>query len=508
MIQALAPGLRRGCSWVCLVSALAAGSSAQAVAQDGKKSGSPSAKPAAKKGEAPKAEAAKKADAPKAEAQAEAPPAPKAPGVEVFKDERAEKALAVFKNVPGLRAAKPNEIALVKAMAGGAESPDRDLIQKFVEGMAYELIDKSNINGLIDPPDQLRRQPTSKAAHGLKDATDALLDALASARLAKNDAFLKVYNQALLATLPKLLDNNLVSRVEAMIVLGQTNSPDAVPIYLAQIKSPDQTLWVKVSALKGLTGVVEGGARTDAVLGSARAVEAAKVVADFLEAEKDLPWPVVVRALEAIGAMRQASVATALQKADLANTAMEYLADADSPAEVRASAAWAIGMVQVNSAVSKYNYPLVTYHIGRLTADLADKVAKTRTSNPYLAERWTGLLVGPVFQAFNGLEGVRETGLLHVPNAGPSQSGIKQMADLESAVAKAAVELVRATPGQLKDAFPALASRTSALKAYLDKNPPKDFHLVPGGPEYRPGDGQVATAPNEPAKVVGAPGGK
>src|SRR5689334_21595737 len=102
MIQSLAPTLRRGCSWAWLGLLLAAliGRPASAPAQDTKKGG----EAAPKKSDAPaaKADEAKK-DAAKAETpdegESDVGPVKGADPIEVFKDERAEKALEVFKSV-------------------------------------------------------------------------------------------------------------------------------------------------------------------------------------------------------------------------------------------------------------------------------------------------------------------------------------------------------------------------------------------------------------------------
>ena len=180
-------------------------------------------------------------------------------------------------------------------MAAGATGADRDTIQRFVEGMVYRLADRGNINGLIAPPPGV--SPNSATLRGIKEASGNLIDALNTARLAKNASFLQVYNQVLIATLPRLLDNNLVSRIQAMIVLGQTGDPAALPIYLSQLKDPNQTIWVKLWAARGLSNVVDNGLRVDAVLNAQQASTAGKALADFLVTnETEAPWPAQLRA--------------------------------------------------------------------------------------------------------------------------------------------------------------------------------------------------------------------
>jgi hypothetical protein len=525
------------------------GWSAPARAQNRTKTKGPASKgAAATQKEAPATkEAAEDADE-KGEATAEAAP-PVNPGgtFETFKDERAEKALAVFKAVPGLRDCPQLIINQVKLMAATPGPVDRDTIERFVAGMAYRLIDKANINGLIAPPPTTK--PGVDSARAFKEASAELLDVLNSAKAARNTGFLQVYDQVLIATLPKVLDNNLMSRLEAMIVLGQTGDPLAIPVYINQLKDKNQTVWVKLWAARGITNLVDGGSRVDQVLNVQQASSAAKALVDFLEAEKDAPWPAQVRALEGIGAMRQASLPVNLNKVEMAAVAMRLLIDPDATPEVRATAAWALGQVRVNPAVSGYNFALVSYTIGQLTADFGGKAAasfpipkpKPRPAekgaskatgkaaekakaidvaveelgdtadagNPTLSEYLSGLLVGPLFQAFNGLEGSRDSGLLKQPNLGQSASYVKQVADHESAVARGAVELVRVAPGQVERSKNDLNNRVSALKAFLEQKPLKDFHLVPGGPEYRLEAAPAVKAANDaPAKGAGAPGGR
>jgi hypothetical protein len=511
MIKALAPRMRQGCSWVWLSIVLAGGFPAAVQAQDPPKAKSetPATKPAAtsktkdasKAGDASKAAEKKPpADAKAADDEPETPEV-KTHGVEVFKDPRAEEAIKVFKTISGYRDVTPGIISQVKSMAAGG-AVDRDAIQRFVQGMAYRLVDKGNLNALISPP---VGRPPSKA---LQDASDNLLDVLNTAKLAKNTSFLSTYNQELIATLSKLLDNNLFSRIEAMIVLGQTGSPAALPIFLKELKDAKQTVWVKLWALRGLSSIVENGARVDAAISAQEAITAGKAISEFLEGTEDLPWPAKLRAFEALGAMRQPSGQQNMQKVEMAATAMKTLVDPEARPEVRAAAAWALGMMRVNPSVARYNLSLIAYNIGKLAATIGEDINASFSSNRTRSEYLTGLLVTPIYQAFFGLEGARESGLLKTPGGSASQAAVKPIADLSSTVARAAVELIRAPNGQIKNRQKDLGDRVAALKTYLDKNAPKDFHLVPGadGPEYRLKNAEVAEEPAEKPKVAGARG--
>ena len=230
-----------------------------------------------------------------------------------------------------------------------------------------------------------------------------------------------------------------------MIVLGQSGSVDLLPIYVAQIKEPNQTVWVKLWGLEGIVNLMEDSGR---ISGESQS-QTAKIVADFLSASEDLPWPVQLRGLEALSALRQGYEPAHPERAAMASAAMKMLADSNAKPEVRSEAARALGLMQITTAVRKYNFPLVAHSIGLLAADLGtqvnsyipERVAKTTTkkavtapdaakpaakalkgkakagpapaaavaapppvpANPARAKYLTALLIGPVYQAFEGV---------------------------------------------------------------------------------------------------------
>ncbi len=496
MIKALAPGLRRGCSWVWISIALAGGLAPAVLAQSPKSKSSS----AVKKGETSKDEAKKDADADNAPAPAEPAEEPKVSTVETFVDPNAEAAIKVIKSVSGInREFKESDVKRILAQAGG-EPIDRDLLQKFVNGMAYALIDKTNINALINPPPGIN--PRGDAARAVQRASDHLLDVYHTARRAKNTSFIASYNDVLVETLPKLLDNNLISRIQAMIVLGQTGSPRAVPIFLKQLEDPKQTVWVKYWAARGLSNLVENGVKIDSYN---IANESASKIEKLLQGDKNLPWPVQFRLLEALGSMRVASKPNNPQ-ADMAMAAVPFLADPEAHPEVRAEAAWALGMMRVSPATRDYNYPMIAYYSGQIVADIGEDIGLAISENRTLAEYLTSLLIGPMHQAFHGLDGANDSGLLKIPGGNASLPYIRQVSDLSAAVTRASVELVKAPNGQIPKYKKSLDGQVEQLKAFLDKNPPKSFRLVPNTKEYAPAQPQVAEAPPGDQGVAGVPG--
>jgi hypothetical protein len=431
--------------------------------------------------------------------------------VEIFKDPAAEEMLDLKKfNPVRYPPGRPEDIAAVKTMAQTPSMPvDSTTIRRMVNGMVNQLTETRNIQGLIDPPPGQRSN--SETAVAIERATANLLEPIFVARANRSTRFLAEYNKVLLSTLPPLLKHHLVPRVQAMIVLAQSANPDALKIFLDEIKNPKQTVWVKLWALRGITNIKENSA---ARLPADREVEAARVIANLLDQNKDLPWPVQLRGVEALTALRQGFIPASPKTADMAASAMRVLADPKARTEVRSEAARALGFMQINNAVNDYNYPLVAYAVGMLAADLGERVvgAYSETGAPLndtKAQLWTSLLVGPILQAFEGLPGVRESGLLN-GNAGSARAEIQKLLEQIRPVAAASLELIRAPGGQRKARRADLEARVAALKDYLAKNPPANKHLVPNDEGFLEAAGTAAEAPAaaDRAKVAGAGGGR
>ena len=223
-------------------------------------------------------------------------------------------------------------------MADGVTPVDAAVVNRVVDAMVSKLTDHANIQAFVDPPADLK--PNAEANKGIQEATTALLEPIFAARRSKNLSFMSLYNRVLLSKLTPLLKNHLVPRVQAMIVLGQSGSTDLLPTYVGQIKDDKQTVWVKLWALQGIVNTIEEGGR----LSGEQQSQTGKVIADFLSNENDLPWPIQLRALEALSALRQGFEASHPERATMASAAMKLLADGDSQFEVRAEAAKALGI--------------------------------------------------------------------------------------------------------------------------------------------------------------------
>ena len=286
----------------------------------------------------PKTKDGKKADdQPPAEPPADPSQTQKVAPMEVFKDPNAEELLDLKKFRPiNNRPAMPGDVEAVKASAGNPNAAvDPTVIRRMVDGMVAQLTDTKNIQALIDPsPGTAMGAPVMRA---IEEATTNLLEPIYAARALNNTRFLTEYNRILLRSLQPLLKHHLIPRVQAMIVLGQSGNPEALKLFLDEIRNPQQTLWVKLWAIRGITYIKQNPA---ARLSAAQEIEAARVIAEQLdEKTKDMPWPLQLRALEALSSLRQGYIPAAPKNAEMAVAAMRILADPKARTEVRAEAA-------------------------------------------------------------------------------------------------------------------------------------------------------------------------
>ncbi len=435
--------------------------------------------------------------------------------IEVFKDPGVEDLLNIAKvtPIPNAPAVTQNEIRRVKEMAGNPNmNADRALIDRVVRGLAARLADRKSIQSLLESPNQPagaapKKKPEGDGGKAIQQATTDLLEPIFLARSSKNDGFLREYQRSLNTYLPPLLKNHLVPRVQAMIVLGEAASPEALNLFQSEIASRSQALWVKLWALEGITNIKKGGGRFPA----AEESKVSRSIADFLEKQKDLPWPIQLRGLEALGWLRQGAMPTEASRAHMAHTAMAFLADPDAKLEVRSEAARALGLMQVSS-VPRYNFRLVAHAAGQLAADLATEIndqysdSPPRAENPTKARYLAALLVGPLFQSFEGVQGEPGSGLLQT--AARDQQSLKYIQnvfDQVKHVAQACVDLIGAPSKEYKARKQELAKRIATLRAYLEKNPPPSRRLVDKGREFGPGGeaaGARLRAPAQPLAQV------
>ena len=108
-----------------------------------------------------------------------------------------------------------------------------------------------------------------------------------------------------------------------------------------------------------------------------------------------------------------------------------------------------------------------------------------------------------IIQTFDGIDTARDSGLLKSthPAATAARPFIKSVSDKIKPVAAAAIRLIREPGGKAAQNLKDLEAKVAELKALLQKNPPANTWLVPGGPQFQ---GAVAGA----AQVVKGPAGR
>ncbi len=446
-------------------------------------------------GQAPPAEPAKAAPAAApAPAPAKAADADDdAPKEERFIDPNAKKALAIFKPLtyllgpPIKTTGAANDLTRVQNMAAQVVNFDPDFLKKYVEYFAVELSKRDNINAIINPPPGL----APAKARGLEVAVDALTRPIIDGKANNNTKFLTDYTKILFeSSLPKLLDNNFFTRLDAMIVLGMAGGTtrEALDLYAAQLKIPDQIVGVKMWAARGFTIAAQSGrANIDAF----RAITGADALVTFLNSDPKLPYFAQWRALEALGSIRVATAARPGLNLDAASAVAGFLVDPKARLETRAYAAWALGMMRVAAQVDPYNFKLAGSEIGELAATLGIKIVAEYDENADTFDRdsdqarsLAALLIFQVVPSLSGEETPTDSGLLRSthPNAADAKPFLTKLDEKVKAVSREAFELLRAGGTAQKVRRNELAAKVSDLKTFLDQNKPKDRRLVPNGP--------------------------
>jgi hypothetical protein len=491
MTQAFATRMPRGYSWVWLAIVAVALIPSFLAAQ------SP---PTAKDDKKPPVEE-EKGDEP-------APPPP--PTDQVFVDPNAKKALTVFNELyhrgMDLKLAVANDdLAKIQGMAGRSTNIDPDFIKRYVEYFAIQLTRKENLNAVLNPTAPARPNDPKDPSRGLERAVDALNKPIINGKANDNKDFLAIYYRTLFeSTLVKLVEtnHNYLTRIDAMIVLGMAGNtnPSALNFYIDQLKKPDQLWWVKLWAARGLTIATQQGSVD---IDAAKANLATEALVGLLESDPKLPWPVQMRAIEALGSLRVATAKLAKGPIDAASVVMRFLADPEANRMVRAWSAWALGMMKVPASVSPYNFSLVGQEIGELAVELGNQVVEEYDDNAAdfdnkkdKATQLTSLLIFQVCPSLMGVEGVRDSGLLHSShkNAGEAKSFLTKVDDKVKAVSRASYELLRSLGDGNKKARNELDAKLADLKSLLAGTSPKERHLVPGGPEFTANTAQVAGA--------------
>ena len=286
-----------------------------------------------------------------------------------------------------------------------------------------------------------------------------------------------------------------------MIVLGQAASPDTGRLQLFQneIANTSQVLWVKLWALEGISNIKKDGRPFQRRRSRARS---ARTIAYFLDKQKELPWPVQMRGLEALGWLRQSGLPTDASKAHMANTAMQFLADTErqvrGPCGGRPRPGADAGErgTEVQFQAGGATTPGCSRRTWPPRSTSSSRTTRPGSENPTRAQYLTALLVGPVYQFFDGVQGESNSGLLQigegrhrVPEVHPE--GLRAWSSRwRKPRSSCSVHRRRnSRTGKQK-----LAARVAELRTFLKQNPPPSRQLVESGREFG-AEGEQAGAP-------------
>ena len=415
---------------------------------------------------------------------------------ERFIDPNAKASLAIFRptnsfnRIPIKTVGNPNAISQMQNMAARVQNLDPAFIKAYVEFFTAELTKRDNINALIAPNPKM--SPNAPEARGLEKAVDALTKPIIDGKANNNEPFLRAYTQALFSSeLPKLLEDNYFTRIDAMIVLGMAGSRNntALDLYAAQLKMPDQLIWVKMWAAHGYTYATASGKEN---IDALRAISGAEALVEFLNSNPKLPYFARFRALEALGSIRVATASRPDLKLDAASVIAAILVDPASHLETRAWAAWSLGMLRVAPQVSPYNFSLVGHEIGQLAVLIGSKIVEEYDNHAENFDRDksqatadTALLMFQLVPSFSGEDGATDSGLLRSshPSLAAAKPVLVKIDEKIKAVTRKAYELYQAGGANQKAKRDELQASINDLRTYLDQNKPKDRKLLPDGPE-------------------------
>lgn len=424
--------------------------------------------------------------------------------VQVFADSAAERAMRnTYQEIRGQD--RFMEYKQLLDMARGAAPVDRALLEKFVATQAVVLTKKANIQALLTPNPKATgtvsptREPVLMA---IPKATHEMLELL---RYSENNlAFRSTYAELLRANLTPVLSGHLFSRTQAMTVLQNAASPDMLETFTSVLSDPKQPYAMKLSASLAISKLVDRGRRPG--VNPQQAVKAGQALADLLATE-GLPWFCKIRALEAMGSLRNSTdPQEGAGKATIATPAARLLLDPKERVDVRAWACWALGVMRY-SPTDEVNYTLVAKGIGRLTIDIGEKMLSADQKKAAVFE---ALIVEQLLPAFTGSPGVPDTGFNSArlgAAAGVFQDLQKRIRDLGLAGERLIREpktKVKANQAEVKGVVDSLAEAVAKIEAKSDQ-------FTSAGPKLEfesEGSTKPESAKTDAAKATASPSGE
>ncbi len=387
---------------------------------------------------------------------------------------------------PRRRITPPQE-RRVREMANNNTQIDERLIRDYVNYNIVQFTTQEVRDEVRNPSNRPSREILVDKY--LKNLTVPLKNAF----LNDNRRFLVAYQNALRTELVPFLEMNPLARIEAMTVLSQTRDPQLLDVFLAAINDPDQLVWVQLKAIQGVRELAitrERGGGNAILNTSQQAAAAAEQLANYLQNNPDVPWIVRLRALDALGYIRESTVAILPPDLKIARTLLEIVTDRRERLENRARAVWALGMLRIDNQIRDYNFGLVAYLAGITASDLTVEILQAYESSTELARQITGLLIFSVLVSFEGERDpdLSASGLLRVrpdhPNIGQSQEAIQTIYQGVSELSQASYRFVFAGPEEVNNRRQILKDTLAEFRVMLAKQKPESLQIDSGGEPY------------------------
>jgi hypothetical protein len=298
--------------------------------------------------------------------------------------------------------------------------------------------------------------PRFEPAKGVDEAVRALPQE--ASKRAKATEFINQYVRALSKYARDVLDNSMLVRVNALVMLNRLNEGSAnrfvepVDVYIAAMEMPEQEDAVFFVALRGMDL-----AKANGTLGVRQERQAVELILNHAES-KDVQPVLLDQMIDTLGRLERAFKGDRPDRAEVGTFLAGVIADPERELGTRLRAAMALGNLKT-SEVPSWNHELQGLLLARSLAELitaADRGEINRTSTTY---QWL------VFRLGAGI-----TKVYSFAQSDPDIADLMRIADpiLKQAVSK---------NGQVN---------LEPLEAWIEKHStPKSLKLAPGAAEVK-----------------------
>lgn len=237
----------------------------------------------------------------------------------------------------------PTEEDQFHDMRRGQTPPREPLIDKAAKAHVYSMTKPGD-------EDEISR----KKADILKIIVDAK-----SGGNVPNEEFRRIYKRSLIKYAKDLLNNSLIVRINALILMGElydgtADVPDAVPILMGVLKDSGQEDAVYYRTLRSLDAAKDSRQLT--------VVQERELIRDILQlADREEVQPILMEQLtNTLGKLGHAYSGNLPERADIATYLANIALDPDKSLRLRYVAAKGLGNVQQEAGIPGWNYELQT----------------------------------------------------------------------------------------------------------------------------------------------------